>query len=497
MMRFKIKHLLLPFVFATIISGCKKWDDHIEVNSPDLTKDLQTAIAEDPNLSKFAELVTKAGLDTLLRSSKTYTVWAPSNTALATLDPSISNDPTKLRSFILNHVSYQLYFTRDAQTSIRIGMLNGKYNNFLGNKFEDATLTSADKYVKNGVLHITDKYILVLPSLWDYINSTVAQYTQNSFIAGLNYPTFDPSLAVIDSISSSTGLPVYHPGTGIVIKNTFNERTFDTRREDKQYTYFVIANAGFTLKSDSLKPYFNTGVVAKTDSLAKWNTVKDLIVDILYPTSASLPPVIFSKFGVPIPISASTIIETKKVSNGIVYVLSSSAITTASKFQQVRIEAENQSGFSRTDKTGNINYRVRRNPVTGQNYNDLYVSATNVTGTGVIGFYSYYTLSEMPSMKYNVYAAGVNDFQTGAVLQNISANYLVSSTPTPVYTLLSGFAHNVPLSSVAGAYNEVLLGQFTSTLYGTLEMRLIQANATAVATNTPSVLDYLRIVPVP
>ena len=180
-------------------------------------------------------------------------------------------------------------------------MLNGKYNNFLSNKLEDATITSADKYVKNGVLHIIDKYILVLPNLWDHINSTTAQYTQNSFIAGLNFSTFDPSLAVIDSISSSTGLPVYHPGTGIVIKNSFNEKVFDTRREDKQYTYFIIENAGFTLKADSLKPYFKSSATATTDSLDKWNIVKDQVVDILYPTVASLPAVLVSKFGIPIP----------------------------------------------------------------------------------------------------------------------------------------------------------------------------------------------------
>jgi uncharacterized surface protein with fasciclin (FAS1) repeats len=494
-MRFKKEHLLIAVIFSTLVIGCKKWEDHTAIRNQDLTKDLYTAIKNESTLSRFAELVTQAGLDTLLRSSKTFTIWAPSNAALTTLDPSIPNDITKLRSFILNHISFQLYFTGDAQTSKRIGMLNGKYNNFLNNKFEDATITTADRYVKNGVLHIIDKFVLVLPNLWDYINSTTTQYTQNNFIAGLNFSSFDPSLATIDSISSSTGLPVYHPGTGIVIKNSFNEKAFDTRKEDKQYTYFIVANAGFILKADSLKPYFNTGNVAKTDSLDKWNIVKDLLVEGLYPSAGSLPPVLISKFGLPIPIDVSLIIDTKKVSNGIVYVVSLSGVATKSKFQQIRIEGEAPSGFSRTDKAANINYRVRRNPVTSLYFNDLYVTATNITAAP--GFYSYYTLNEMPSMKYNVYASAVNDFQTGAVLQNINAAYLVSSGPPAVYTTLAALSYAVPLSTAAGAYNEVLLGQFTSTQFGTLEMRLVQANATNVATNTPSVLDYLRLVPVP
>src|SRR6185503_11278150 len=405
MMRIKKELLLSGVIVVAMFAGCKKWDDHTAVNNKDLTKDIYTAIKNESSLSKFAELISQAGLDSLLQSSKTFTVWAPSNTALTSLDPAITGDITKLRSFILNHISYQLYFTRDVPTLKRIGMLNGKYNNFLNNKLEDATITTADKYVKNGVLHIVDKYILVLPNLWEYINSTAAQYTQNGFISALNFSTFDPSLAVVDSISSSTGLPVYHPGTGIVIKNSFNERVFDTRKEENQYTYFIIANAGFALKADSLKPYFKSSTTAITDSLDRWNIVKDLVVDALYPSITSLPPVLISKFGIAIPIDASLITDVKKVSNGIVYVVSSSGITTASKFRPVTIQGETPSGFQ-SDKTGNTNYRVRFNPVTGQNYSDILVS-----GHGVTGYYSFYRLNEMPSMKYNVFAWAVNDFQ--------------------------------------------------------------------------------------
>ncbi len=493
-MRVKIRYLFLVAVFAISVMGCKKWDNHIATTNKDLTQDLYRTMANNPDLSRFVELVVEAHLDTLLKSSKTFTVWAPTNTSLVTLDPGIRGDINKLRSFVLNHISFQLYFTRDAQTTLRVGMLNGKYNNFLGNKFEDATITNADRYVRNGVLHIIDKHLLVLPNVWEYINSTTATYTQNNFIAtGLNFSSFDPSIAVVDSISSTTGLPVYHPGTGIVIKNTFNERVFDTRREDKQYTYFVIANAGFTLKADSLKPYFNTANPAVTDSLAKWNVVKDQLVDNLYPTIASLPPVLFSKFGVPIPINSALIIETKKVSNGVVYVLSSSGITTASRFQQTLIQGEIPSGFL-SDRTANTNYRVRLNPLTSQNFSDILVS-----GHGVTGYYSFYRLSEMPSMKYNVYAFAVNDFQTANVFQSIGVSlFTPPATNTPVATVPAALNYAVPLRTAVGAYNEVFLGTFTSTLFGTLDLRLVSGGTTLGSSGTgPIVLDYLRLVPVP
>jgi hypothetical protein len=492
-MRLKKEYLLLMALFTILFTGCKKWDDHTAIINQDLTRDLSAAVKGEPTLSKFAQLVTQAGLDSLLQSSKTYTVWAPTDAALATLDPSIPADINKLRSFILNHISNQLYFTRDAQTTKRIAMLNGKYNNFNGNKFEEATISTADRYVKNGVLHIIDKSLLVLPNLWEYITSNTATSLQNSFIAGLDYPTFDPSLAIIDSVSSTTGQPVYRPGTGIVIKNVFNERVSDTRKEEKQYTYFVIADAGFTLEADSLKPYFATPVTAVTDSLAKWNVVKDVLVDTLYPTIASLPAFLVSKSGITIPVNSADIIDSKKVSNGMVYILSVSAVNTVSKFRQVIIQGESPTGFL-SDRTANTNYRVRLNPVTNQDYWDIMVS-----GHGVTSYYSYYRLNEMPTMKYNVYITGVNDFQNANVFQSIGVQFFSPpATYTAVTTTPAKLNHAVPKPTATGAYDEVLLGTFTSTSYGTLEFRLTSGGTTIGSTGTaPIVMDYLRIVPVP
>src|SRR6478672_7909719 len=121
-MRFKKECLLLALIFLTAITSCKKWQDHTAITNQDLTKDLYTTIKEEPTLSRFAELITLARLDSLLRSSKSFTVWAPSNNALNGLDPAIVADTSKLRRFVMNHISYQLYFTRDAQTSKRLGM---------------------------------------------------------------------------------------------------------------------------------------------------------------------------------------------------------------------------------------------------------------------------------------------------------------------------------------------------------------------------------------
>src|SRR3954447_22854739 len=115
------------FAFVVLIGACKKWDDHVAVTNQDLTQNLLQAISANPDLSKFREYLGKTGLDSLLQSSKTFTVWAPGNAALQSLDPALVADVAKLKAYLGNHIAYQSYFTRNAQTPVRVPMLNGKY----------------------------------------------------------------------------------------------------------------------------------------------------------------------------------------------------------------------------------------------------------------------------------------------------------------------------------------------------------------------------------
>lgn len=482
----KNRLLITAFLLAIGLGACKKWDDHNQVGNPDLKENLMEGISVNANLSKFTEYVKKAGLDSLLTSSKTFTVWAPSNDALQNLDPAIVNDVARLKSFISNHIANQSYYTRNAQSLQRVAMLNGKFNNFQNTKFEDANIIRADVPLKNGVLHVIDKPIQVLPSIWEWVNSTTGQYNQNAFIAALNFNFFDSTLATVDSISALTGKPIYKPGTGFVVKNMFTEKVQNIKAEDKQFTYFVITNAGFTVESDSLKPYYKTASTTATDTLSKYYTVRDLAVEGIYPAAALTG--LLSKFGAGILPDMTTFVETKKLSNGVVHIFNKVDVRTAAKFSEIIIQGENPSGFL-SDKTGNTNYRVRVNPTNSKDFADIMIS-----GHGVTTYYAYYRLNDIPSIKYRVFALGTNDFQTGAFTQTVVAKtYVPPATPggLPTYTTLASLPHAVPLYTAAGAYNEINVGEFTPNNFGILEIQM-----TSTATN-PIVLDYLRLVPVP
>jgi uncharacterized surface protein with fasciclin (FAS1) repeats len=470
----------LVLFFTLALAGCNKWKDHTAIEQQDLTINLFQALATNPELSKFREYVDKAGLDTVLQATKSFTVWAPTNAALAGLDPAIVADVVKLKAFIQNHISNQLYFTKDVTTPASIMMLGGKYNTFNTLKFGEAGLVSTDRYVKNGVLHTINAMVPPLQNIWEFVTTTTTQYAQNAYLTGLTYNAFDPTQATIDSISVITGLPVYKPGTGLVQRNYFNDRVYDLKREDKLYTYFVIQDANFVVEADSLKPYYATTVTTTTDSLTRWNVVKDLAYETAYPSALQIPQQLVSKSGIPVPVNIAGVVDVKKFSNGYVYIMSKLDVPTKNKFIPITIQGEEPSGFLRDDKRGNINYRARFNPATALSFSDIMI-----TGHGVTTFYSFYRQNEMPTMKYQVYALATNDFQAAAFNQTINA------WSVPLAAVQGTLTHAVPLYTATGAYVEKYLGDITVTRFGTIDWRL-----TSVTTG-PIVLDYIRLVPVP
>src|SRR3982750_4135512 len=89
------KDIMLKSVYTILFAGtlaamglqaCKKWDDHNAITDQSLTTTLFEQISADTSLSRFTGLLTKSGYDQILSSSKTFTVYAPDNVALAGLD---------------------------------------------------------------------------------------------------------------------------------------------------------------------------------------------------------------------------------------------------------------------------------------------------------------------------------------------------------------------------------------------------------------------------
>ena len=462
-MRPENKSLLLACCFTVAcLFSCKKWDDHIASTSPALDETLTSYIGQQSNLSVFYSYLVKTGLDKTLGASKEYTVWAPTNDALASLDPTVVNDTAKLKAYLFNHISGQQFFTRQATDSIRVPLLNGKRVYFYRLKFDDANITKADTYVRNGVLHVIDKGIAPLPGIWEYIQSSTATYDQNAYIAAQVYNVQDPSKAELDSINPATGEPVYKPGTGIVQINTFRTKVYDIANEDSLYTYVVLNNSAYAVETARETPYFKSVDVNKTNSNAAWNTVKDLAIKGVY-QPGQLPSALLSKFNVHVPISPSVIVETHKASNGIIYVVNASPADLSEKIPTVLVQGETPIGFKSTDSKyiTNIFYRQRTNPITGKSFNDIYCSL----GSSGANFYVDYITSGLYTLKYKVYWVALNDKSLSGVADN---PYGTDSTlqqqlqifPDTSTTFTPTF--NIQTKVLPYTYTETYLGEYSN-----------------------------------
>lgn len=476
-MKLVSKLALLGLATILVLGGCQKdWDSQNSITDERLTKDLLTRLKETTNLSKFTELAIKAGYDTVLSSSRTFTVFAPTNDALATLDPAIASDLAKLKSFIANHIAYQSLVTTKVVDTSRIEMLSGKFQNMLGKKIESANISEADQLAKNGILQVVDKMLPVLPNCWEAMTTSADFPTgQAAYLNKLNYIGFDPTKAEVIGIDPNTGEPIYKPGTGNLPANYYWDKVYDLRIEENQYTYFAVENAGLTAEVTQYSPYFKTADQAVSDSIASYQVLKDFTYQGKY-AAAQLPDTLVSKFGVKVGIDKSKITKTIPCSNGVIYVLSSLPVAPTTKFLSRIIQAEDYLSTSH-DRRGNTFFRDRINPNTGLSYRDILV-----LNHGVAMFNLRYALSDMPTMKYKAYWVAVNDFQTGTFSQRITVDSTTSvALPYVVVPVIT--------------FSEVLIGEFTlASFKPSLNIYLMAANNTTAATNAV-VCDYIRLEP--
>src|ERR1700749_2753510 len=132
------KYFILLMLVVSILASCKKgWDSHDQITDPSLTINVMQQISNNPNLSVFSQYLAKSTYGKVLAAgSKQFTVWAPNNTAMKNVDPTILTDSARLSQFVGNHISYQLYTTNLPQPSMRVQMLNGKSETFTKNTIE-------------------------------------------------------------------------------------------------------------------------------------------------------------------------------------------------------------------------------------------------------------------------------------------------------------------------------------------------------------------------
>lgn len=472
----KINHLktLICISFLLAFMACKNtMDEHVEVINTDNTINLTDKIAQEPNLSKFSSFLKTTGYDALLASSQNYTVWAPTNEALAGLDPAIVNDAAKLKDYVANHIALTTVLApKNQNDTIRVALINKKYANITQNTFEEATVSTAAKFVKNGAFYMIDKPVPTKLNVWDFMLSSADAPLQTNFISNISVMVIDTANATIIGYDGD-GRPIFEPNSPMIARNAYWNNVADLRTESQQYTFIMLQDAAFVNESNKLTPYYTTD--------DKFNLVADFtFLGCITPNR--LPDTLVSIKGVKVPIQKSAIVKTYKASNGIVYVLNNLSIPLKNKIKTFKIEGENPS-FFRSNRSGNTFYRLKLDNQ-GLPYKDI-----QVYNHGTAEFYINYTRPALPLVKYKVYARAISGAAGDSQVTTYTQRYLFYDPIAVNYTLFA--TQNVaPLT-----YNEVYLGEYTPTQYATLNFRLLAANSSSVNVNT-LILDYLKFEPV-
>lgn len=478
-MKINILNTLLLLSALIWLNGCKNvMEEHTEIVNVDNTIDVFQKVAAQPNLSKFSDYLKSTGYDKLLASSQNYTVWAPTNDALAALDAAIATDPARLKDFVANHIALTtIAAPKSASDTLRVQLINKKFASLTGGTFEEAAVTGNGQFVKNGAVYIIDKAIPTKLNVWEYLLASTDAPLQTNYISNITTMVIDSANASIIGYNN-LGSPIFAPNPPMVSRNLYWSFVADLRAEEKQYTFFMLQDAAFNSETAKLSSYFFTS--------DKLGLVADFTVSGVY-AADKLPDTLISTRGTKIPISRAAVVKSYRASNGIVHVMSALPFRLKDKIPGFKIEGENPSGF-RLDRTGNTLYRTKLDNL-GIQYKDI-----EIYNHGVSDYFIRYLRGAIPVVKYKVYARAISGAAGDSQVANFTQRYQIynplTSTPTtPVYDLFATQTVT-PLN-----YNEVLLGEYTPKTYSLLDLRLTSATSSAVNVNT-LILDYLRFEPI-
>ncbi len=347
----KSKYIITASLAAMMASAsCSDdWDSHYEPGHNGSGKTVYEMIKADPSLSRFAEMVDAAGYKTLLESSQTFTVFAPTNEALATVD---MDDQTAVKRIVANHIARFNVSTATAPDK-GVKMYNGKRFFFEGKAFGSAPIISADNIAGNGILHVISSQIPYFYNLREYMDTHESTTSIAEFIKRFDERRLDLEASRPISVNES-GQTVYD--SVMVDYNPVFEHSFlglgSIACEDSVFTMIIPDNNAWQKAYDRISPYYNVYDADSkvSDSIRDVQTSLAILGDLVYrqriTDPASLSKVV-STSGSEITDVASLFSGTMPVeaSNGMIYIAPSvNYDNTLTWNKEIEVEGENTVG---------------------------------------------------------------------------------------------------------------------------------------------------------
>ena len=393
-------------VFTVLFAACKdEWDNHYNakaLNKSDLN--LVEFIHSRNDLRTFEKMLKIAGYDSILSKSNTYTVWAPNDTALSTVN---LNDTALVKTIVNNHITRFSCSTFGVSTKARtVLMMNNKLLQFARTgasyTFDGQQVVVSDLATANGIIHIVSKYAAYKNNIWEFISKTDGLDSLRAYINSLSMPVLDVTRSFQDGVFVDS----IFKSSNIVFENLASLKT-----EDSTYTAILPDNTAWVEAYNRIMPYYKTltkdGGVSSQTANAKWTLIKDLFFygkKTLPLLSDTLQSTSGSNFIHPNRLFPNT--PPTVMSNGLSYVTSQLKNTaTESWHNDIKLEAE-WSFYGRKPS----NYSENSVSSIGTGYkasNGYYLSLVDISTSSVSKPFVMFPIPNTLSAKYNVYCVFV------------------------------------------------------------------------------------------
>ena len=322
-----IKYILISLVI--FITSCDTW----EALNEERTKNVYEQLLTIPEASSFVKVLQITGYSEKLSSEMNYTVFAPTNEAIAGLN---LTDTATLKTWVKNYLSEKITYSNNAGefATSRLQLINGKYITLSAKKVSGASISKWNVASKNGVIHIINGTIDERMSIWQYLE-TLDGNPVVDFIKSFNERVMDMTKSVQKGVNSK-GQPVYD--TIWTSKNTLLD-AMPIVNEANSSTFILLDKSGL----DALKTKYAKYFSQKDSVQMNKDILREIITDMVLPyTVISGTGQYLNANGVYVGINANDTIKSYNASNGIVYLTKAAEVKMyMNKIKPLTIEAEN------------------------------------------------------------------------------------------------------------------------------------------------------------
>lgn len=396
---------VLAFLIISVLSvSCKdEWDAHY--SSKVTTKsdsNLYDYIQSRSDLSIFAEMIQVAGYDTILNQNQTFTVWAPTNSALEGLDLSNTDLVIKL---VKNHITRFSNITSGVNKKT-ILMMNSKFLEFArsasGYTFGGMQIIEPDIATANGILHVMGEYVPYKKNIWEFIREENGLDSLKNFINSLTDSVFDPSKSfkdevLVDSVFKKTNYVFdYLAQIGV---------------EDSIYTAILPNNTAWVEAFNRIKPYYRVLPEEGGEKMQNILSKQFIINDVFFKNRVTLPinkDTLIATSGTEF-VNPNRLFENSQkieMSNGLGYITGQMKNTAYdSWYKTIKIEAEN-SYYGRTVS----NFAPSTISSIGSGYNvsgGRYLNLFPTTSSRISVLFAIFPIPMTLSAKYDIYCVYV------------------------------------------------------------------------------------------